>query len=147
MSNFSDLVGQTLLHVEAAAGNDVARFVLSDGRAFKMLHHQDCCEGVELVDICGDIADLVDAVVLDAREETSDDQSGKYESATWTFYILQTDKGAVTLRWLGTSNGYYSEGVSMEVDTLTDRERALIQARKLEADTAKADRRRVRVRL
>lgn len=147
MAAFSDLIGHTLVHVEAAVGCDVARFVLDDGRAFKMLHHNDCCESVDLVDVCGDVADLLDAVVLDAREEMSEDQSGKYDSATWTFYIIRTQKGTVTLRWLGTSNGYYSETVSMESDTLTERELALIQARTLEASTAVVVRGKQRVRL
>ena len=40
------------------------------------------------------------------------DKPGEYaESWTWTFYEMRTNAGSVTIRWLGESNGCYSESV------------------------------------
>jgi hypothetical protein len=33
----------------------------------------------------------------------------------WTFYVIQTDRGAVTIRWLGESNGWYGESPYFEM--------------------------------
>lgn len=78
---------------------------------YRMWHDQDCCENVWLSDICGDIEDLLFAEVIHAeeREESGDSNWGTY---TWTFYDIQTTKGCVNLRWVGESNGYYSESVN-----------------------------------
>lgn len=87
----------------------------TDGGNFVMYHSQDCCESVSISDLCGDVMDLIDAKVLsaseDGRDATEDEAS---ESGTWTFYNIQTDKGHVQIRWLGVSNGYYSESVYFE---------------------------------
>ena len=90
------------------------------GRQVKMFHEQDCCEHVYLADVCGDVDDLLLAPVVHFEErcstggEDSEDKPSEYsESFTWTFYDIQTTKGCITLRWLGESNGYYSECVSI----------------------------------
>ena len=84
---------------------------------FVFFHQQDCCEHVSIEDVCGDLQDLVGEPLLLAEEvegETPVDfNEREYESVTWTFYKFATRKGYVDVRWLGESNGYYSEGVSL----------------------------------
>lgn len=70
---------------------------------------------VELEDITGNINDLIGAPIITATVTTDsyeDCRDEEYdESWTWTFYNIATQKGHVTLRWYGRSNGYYSEEV------------------------------------
>lgn len=86
----------------------------SDGSSIRFYHEQDCCEHVAIDQIDGDIYDLVGSPILMAEEVTqeapSDNDYG--DTGTWTFYKFATAKGYVTVRWLGSSNGYYSESVS-----------------------------------
>ena len=84
---------------------------------FKLYHEQDCCESVWLDDICGDLSDLEGVPLLQAeyvthdRDDTDLNDRDHDESVLWTFYKFATVKGSVTVRWVGTSNGYYSESV------------------------------------
>lgn len=82
--------------------------------AFVFLHDQDCCETVELYDVVGDLQDLIGSPILRAEKRSQDGGDTGGESSTWTFYELATIKGSVTLRWMGQSNGYYSEDVSLK---------------------------------
>jgi len=83
-----------------------------DWRDYMMFHSQDCCENVRLHDIAGDLSDLLHAGPVLMAECVTQDAEDASESGTWTFYKLATKKGYVTLRWLGESNGYYSEEVT-----------------------------------
>jgi hypothetical protein len=115
--NFSDLVGKTLTSIVVAENKERVDIKTADGRHFSMQHFQDCCESVELAEVVGDISDLIDSPILLAEEVSESGEGngpdGAYcgESWTWTFYKLATIKGSVTLRWVGESNGYYSESV------------------------------------
>src|SRR5262245_30241950 len=101
---FSDIVGMTLVAVRGLSQySDEVIFEMADGRKFKMLHHQSCCESVQLEDFEFD-ANMLGKVITLANEETSSEWDGsteEYESATWTFYNLSTTGGTLSMRWLG----------------------------------------------
>lgn len=122
--SFSDLIGKTLVRIEGAErGSERITLTTATGDRYLMWHRQDCCESVEVEDVCGDVADLIGSPILMAEEVTheNEDPPGvtvedmyRDESFTWTFYKLATISGSVTIRWLGSSNGYYSESVEFE---------------------------------
>jgi hypothetical protein len=128
---FETLKGAVIHNIEIDNDNEFMIFRTSIGD-FKMHHYQDCCESVVIEDICGDVEDLLNNPVLLAEEVSASDPKdftpdmkttyllqGQQlpeirESETWTFYKLSTIKGSVTIRWYGSSNGYYSESVDFE---------------------------------
>jgi hypothetical protein len=115
MANVSELIGKVLTEI---GGNRVDEliFYTEDGECYRMYHEQDCCEHVYIEDICGDLDDLIGAPILLAEEvsENAPPLDEWDESYTWTFYKFATAKGYVTIRWYGTSNGYYSESVAFK---------------------------------
>jgi hypothetical protein len=113
------LIGKTLVDIDNQDDESLI-FTLDNEDQYIMYHDQDCCETVLLEDIAGDLGDLLNSPIVRAEEVTSVDKNPpgvsppdqyRDESFTWTFYKLATVKGSVTLRWYGTSNGYYSEEV------------------------------------
>lgn len=125
MNDFEKLAGRTIAPVEGAeVGSEHIKFYCTDGAVLSLYHYQDCCESVEVSEIIGDIADLIGTPVTMAEVAVSENETPEGtaigendyvgESYTWTFYKLATVRGYVTLRWLGSSNGYYSEAVYSE---------------------------------
>lgn len=115
-NQFPDLLNNTFTNVYKPGDyDDDLVFVRDDGKVFRFTHFQGCCESVSIEDICGDLSDLVGNPLLIAEEcESQPVEPTGAESETWTFYKFSTIRGSVTVRWYGTSNGYYSEGVSFE---------------------------------
>lgn len=110
---FNELLNKTMVSVVNT--NYELVFTTTEGKKYKFYHEQDCCESVSIDDIVGDLSDLVGSPLLVAEEYSGKtpanfNPSG-YESYTWTFYKFATIKGYVDVKWLGYSNGYYSEGV------------------------------------
>jgi len=113
--NIDQLIGKII--TEIINLNDQIQFNCMDGSGYMMYHMQDCCESVVVEDIIGDLNDLIGSPILKASEDCSNDDPEGYiyegyrDSWTWTFYNIATIKGHVTIRWYGSSNGYYSESV------------------------------------
>ena len=112
------LKGKTLVRIDVLDNGARIEFETESGERFAMLHIQDCCEYVRVEDINGDVDELIGHPVLVAEERTSENVNPEEvispceeESFTWTFYVISTIKETVTIRWLGASNGYYSESV------------------------------------
>lgn len=124
-AKISELRGKTITNIEGLEkDNDLVLIQCTDGSAYVMCHCQDCCECVDINDICGDVEDLLNSPITMAEEvihSSGDDDLPEelkpedyWESFTWTFYKLATVKGYVTIRWYGESNGYYCEEVEIQ---------------------------------
>lgn len=112
VKRFEDLQGRTLSKIVRL--NDEIHFHLTDDHYVRMYHEQDCCESVSIEDIAGDLGDLVGTPLL-LVEEVSNEQDEDDYHETWTYYRFRTIKGSVDIRWYGTSNGYYSESIDIEI--------------------------------
>lgn len=117
IKKINDLRGHILSKIENIDNRELI-FTLENGRKYRLYHSQNCCEDVTIEDICGNLEDLIGLPLCMAEEVGSlkdynaglEAPSDSY-SFTWTFYKFATNKGYVTIRWYGESNGYYSESV------------------------------------
>lgn len=112
------VIGKTVTDVTGCYKNSTEiTFTFSDGSSFTMYHSQNCCESVDVDDVCGDVKDLIGSPILKAEIVTNIPFGSreKYDTSfTWTFYKFATINGYVDIKWYGVSNGYYSEEVNIE---------------------------------
>lgn len=124
IESISTLIGKILTDIQV--GSEEIVFTTVSGETYKLFHSQDCCESVRVESVVGEVDDLLNTPILDAYETSNtkehpsdllvkDVPKWVDDSFTWTFYRLTTIKGSVTIRWFGSSNGYYSESVSFKL--------------------------------
>jgi len=111
-AKIADMVGKTFTSVKSTGSELIFE---NEQDRYVFFHQQDCCESVRIEDIVGDLSDLEGEPLLVAEEVSGETPADfeAYESYTWTFYKFATRKGYVDVRWLGESNGYYSESVDL----------------------------------
>lgn len=113
---FKDLEGKVIKKIEGLEKESTSvKIHMECGKIYEFQHDQDCCECVDLDDFDIDF-DLSGGLVLSCEESTNSDEGEipEYaESWTWTFYRIETSKGGLFMKWLGGSNGYYSESVDI----------------------------------
>jgi len=118
-ANFFELKGKTITSIDGSNSDDSDTIITtSDGSIYTLTHIQDCCEHVRVYGSVGNIDDVLNEEVIDAEDTNPMDNPNAldykiYDSATWTQFRIVTNKGTFEIWWLGESNGYYGETVSV----------------------------------
>ena len=107
------LLGVTLEHVELFDAG--VQMTSVNGDKFVLMHEQDCCEEVYLLD-WDDLDCLVGSPIVLAEEVSNQWHSGiplppgntSNSEEEWTFYKIGTLKGTCTFRFYGRHNGCYA---------------------------------------
>jgi len=111
------LIGQTITKIEGLENGSEKVSFITPSDTVTLEYFPDCCASCPLDDFDGDPNDLLGSPILLAEEVSNDAPAPEYaDSYTWTFYKFATVKGYVTLKFLGQSNGYYSETVTVVVN-------------------------------
>ena len=104
--------------------SDRVVILFQDGTFLTQYHDQDCCEDVRVEQVDSCIERFIGATCFELQEKVVEigdaefprDIEGCEESCTATFYTLVTSKGRLDWRWVGESNGYYSERVESNLE-------------------------------
>jgi hypothetical protein len=111
---FSALVGEVLDAVDIDREENQILLTTRSGRKFLVYHEQDCCETVAISGQDGSFDNLIGKPLIEARDfgvDTSEEAID--DSQTTTTLVFRVDDQTVISRWIGDSNGYYSESVDI----------------------------------
>ncbi len=110
---FSALVGEVLDAVDIDREENQILLTTRSGRRFLVYHEQDCCETVAISGQDGSFDRLIGKPIVEARDFAVDTGDDEIDSQTTTTLVFRVDDQTVISRWIGDSNGYYSESVDI----------------------------------
>lgn len=121
--NFFELVGKTIVATSGIkTGDSDYTFTLSDGSIVRFCHELDGNDhSASVFAINGDPDQLLYKKIIFAEEDNPSDHPlvgdmSSADSYTITTFTIKTEGGwQMEVVWLGESNGYYDESVSISI--------------------------------
>ena len=116
--NFFELKGKTIKEINGLKKGGREVYIRTNDGTYKLYHEQCCCEYVRVVKVIGNVNKLIGEVIF-AEEDAGANEPDWYnesfdDSHTWTKYVLKTENTSLEFWYLGESNGYYCESVSIK---------------------------------
>ncbi len=117
-ANFFELKGQIVKEITGLEKDNDEVFIRTNNGTYKLYHEQDCCEYVRIVKVISNVNELIGKVIF-AEEDAGANEPDWHteyvdESRTWTKHVLKTENAILEFWFLGESNGYYNESVSIK---------------------------------
>ena len=115
--NTKELIGEVLTHIDVDPEKNEILLTTESGREIIIHHDQDCCENVHIEDTEGNWLTLIGKPLVEVTEDAvdqGDPPPASPDSWTRTTLTFKVDGATVISRWIGESNGYYSESVHIK---------------------------------
>lgn len=117
-SSLNTLVGERIAYIDVDEGNYEILITTVSGDTIMIYHDQKCCETVSIESTEGDWYALKGKVVVETVHEESQAEvppglGSNLDSCTRSTLKLRVDDATVISRWIGVSNGFYSESVDI----------------------------------
>jgi len=109
------LIGEVLTSIDIDEREQKILLTTASGRLVMIHHYQECCESVEICGTDGAWRTLVGKPIESVSvDEVDCDHEDDADSRTRTNIAFRVDGATVISRWVGDSNGYYSESVDIK---------------------------------